>query len=1482
MNMKLGSALQTWLGRANAAGPCRAASKSAERFRRPRMHLEQLEDRTVPSSPGDIEWVRQFGSLRPASGGGGRAVDADGNVYIAGQVGGALPGQTSAGGDDAFVRKYDAAGNEVWTRQFGTAFFLETANGIAVDASGVYVVGTTTGALPSQTSAGGEDVFVRKYDAAGNELWTRQFGGTPGPSGSVADRGFGVATDGSAVYVVGVTLGTLPGQAGPGDRVESFLRKYDSAGNEIWTRQFASTVSVEANAVAVGASGVYVGGLVHGSLPGSGAPDAISGDAFVRKYDVDGNVVWSRQFGSSQPPISLTPDEAVTGLAVDASGVYLAGYTDGTLPGQTRAGSTAGYDAFVRKYDDAGHILWTSQFGTSSSDQATSVSADPSGVYVAGFVGFGALPGQTSASGGDAFVRKYDASGTEVWTRQFGTAGGDSANGVAVDVSGIYLVGRTDGTFPGQTNTGGANTFVRKYDAVGSHVWTRQFGSFLAQQDLARAVDADGNVYVAGQVSGILPGQTSSDIVPDGADAFVRKYDAAGNVIWTRQFGTGGADAATSLAVDASGIYVAGSITGTLPGQTGSDDAFVRKYDAAGNVIWTRQFGANSDSATGVAADATGVYVAGFTNGTFAGQTSAGGVDAFVRKYNHSGTLVWTQQFGSAGADQANGIAANASGEVYVTGNTNGTLPGLTSSGGQDAFVRKYFFSGALVWTRQFGTAASDQATSIAADASGVSVSGSTAGTFAGQTSAGGQDAFLRRYDTAGADLWTRQFGSAGADQANGVAVGTSGIYVAGQTSGTLPGQTSAGGQDAFVGKFNASGTELWTRQFGTAASDSAAGVTVGASGLYAAGSTTGTFPNQTSAGLTDAFVAKIVDSAANTPPSNVSLNLNPSIDENGTATLTGSFTDPDAADTHTVVINWGPDEGSTTLNLAAGVATFSATHLYLDDNPTGTGSDVYAVSATVTEPAGDSASGITSVTMKNVAPVIAIIGPTSGSVYAVNTPITFTGAFTDAGTADTHTAQWTFDAVTVAGSVTQGAGSGTVSNSYTFSAPGVYSVRLTVTDDDGDAGTATTVAGLEALVVVYDPGAGFVTGGGWIDSPAGAYAADPTLTGRANFGFVSKYQKGATTPTGQTEFQFKAGSFNFHSSSYDWLVVAGARAIYKGTGTVNGAGNFGFQLTAIDGQVSGGGGVDKFRMKVWDKATDAIVYDNQMGTTDDADPATALGGGSILIHANGSPLKAAGGAAEGGSASVLTDGELRPIVEEAIRRWAAAGLDADRLAALGTVEVRTADLPGPFLGLAFASENTVRIDTDAAGYGWFVDSTPWEDSEFSLPGDQGEQGRMDLLSTVTHELGHMLGLDDLHGDAHADDLMGEELAAGSRRVPTAEEAAEVTGDVTTTHEAPAAGTVTLTTTQPAAGTVTLTSTPVLLWLAPATATPAIPQSSSDPAPAERTAPAVALPPDLRASANQEPAAGEWLLPPHTGGETVAESLWDIDLREEN
>ncbi|OLC33520.1 MAG: hypothetical protein AUH84_06855 [Thaumarchaeota archaeon 13_1_40CM_4_38_7] len=192
---------------------------------------------------------------------------------------------------------------------------------------------------------------------------------------------------------------------------------------------------------------------------------------------------------------------------------------------------------------------------------------------------------------------------------------------------------------------------------------------------------------------------------------------------------------------------------------------------------------------------------------------------------------------------------------------------------------------------------------------------------------------------------------------------------------------------------------------------------------------------------------------------------------------------------------------------------------------------------------------------------------------------------------------------------MTESGGSGSVQDTHTYSTPGVYTITLTVNNSDG-----TTATKQFQYVVAYDPNGAFVTGSGWINSPPGAYYANPSLTGKATFGFNSKYQNGADVPTGNTEFNFKVANLNFHSTSYDWLVVAGAKAQYKGTGTINGAGSYKFMLTAIDGAINGGGGIDKFRIKITD-SNNGLVYDNLLNAPDSVDPTAVLGGGNIIIH---------------------------------------------------------------------------------------------------------------------------------------------------------------------------------------------------------------------------------------------------------------------------
>ena len=174
----------------------------------------------------------------------------------------------------------------------------------------------------------------------------------------------------------------------------------------------------------------------------------------------------------------------------------------------------------------------------------------------------------------------------------------------------------------------------------------------------------------------------------------------------------------------------------------------------------------------------------------------------------------------------------------------------------------------------------------------------------------------------------------------------------------------------------------------------------------------------------------------------------------------------------------------------------------------------------------------------------------------------------------------------------------------------------MTVKVTDDDTGVASRTA--TDLIVVYDPSAGFVTGGGWFNSPMGADRVNQSAVGKANFGFVAKYKPGASVPDGQTEFQFQAGNLNFHSTSYEWLVVTGGcLAQYKGTGTVNGVPGYDFLLTLRDGDICGSPTTDGFRIKI--TGSGGLRYDNRFGDSDDIDPQSGsvqtINGGSIKIH---------------------------------------------------------------------------------------------------------------------------------------------------------------------------------------------------------------------------------------------------------------------------
>jgi hypothetical protein len=344
-----------------------------------------------------------------------------------------------------------------------------------------------------------------------------------------------------------------------------------------------------------------------------------------------------------------------------------------------------------------------------------------------------------------------------------------------------------------------------------------------------------------------------------------------------------------------------------------------------------------------------------------------------------------------------------------------------------------------------------------------------------------------------------------------------------------------------------------------------------------------------------------------NVAPTLSNVNVTPeTINEGDSVTLSGDISDPGSTDTFALTIDWGDGSNEETVSEAAGTKTFSLTHTYADDNPTGTASDNSRIALTIEDDDKGTGAGSVNLVVKNLPPTLSIASPAYGALFTLNTAVNISASLTDPNANDTLSCSVDWDDGTTASGTYA---SGVCSASHTYTVAGVYTLQMTGADDDTGSAMET------AMVVIYDPSAGFVTGGGWIDSPAGAYIADPTLAGRANFGFVAKYQRGATVPSGGTQFRFQAGDFYFESEVYEWLVVAGAKAQFKGTGSINDISGFNFLLTLTDGDINGGGGMDKFRIKIWDAS--GVVYDNLFESPDDMDNAgpQAIGAGNIVIH---------------------------------------------------------------------------------------------------------------------------------------------------------------------------------------------------------------------------------------------------------------------------
>ncbi len=491
----------------------------------------------------------------------------------------------------------------------------------------------------------------------------------------------------------------------------------------------------------------------------------------------------------------------------------------------------------------------------------------------------------------------------------------DQANGIATNSTGIYITGNTiSANFPNTNafhpdrNGTAQDAFVTKLNSAGTAiVYSTYLGGTNTDSGQGIAVDELGAAYVVGSTSSAnFPLSVTVQVLYAGnSDAFITKVSPAGDTLpYSTYLGGIGQDKGTGIAIDSKHkAYITGSTTGSFP-------------------------------------------LASPMQATFGGGTS----DGFVAAIDDKGsTLLYSTYIGGVGNDFSNAIAADANGNVFITGSTTGNFPALNAfqpgfgGGASDAFVAKLTAAGSLSYSTNLGGLGTDSGQGIAIDSNGSAyVTGSTSGSFpqsgAIQTYGGGtSDAFITQFAPNGGLTFSTYLGGAGADRGNGIAVDINGsIYLTGSTTSVnFPVvnalQTSAAG--AFVAKLNgASHAYVYASYFGGGQTDSGTSIASDDSGqAYVAGYTTGGLFVQNAlqaafgGGAFDAFVAVISDaniqvcSFTLSPPSPVTFPIGGGT---GSVTVTASFnncgwTASSAIDWITNVTAFGTGSGSATFTVA-------------------------------------------------------------------------------------------------------------------------------------------------------------------------------------------------------------------------------------------------------------------------------------------------------------------------------------------------------------------------------------------------------------------------------------------------------------------------------------------------------------------------------------------------------------------------------------
>jgi hypothetical protein len=677
----------------------------------------------APGAPAVEAWARRYSNLTESQDQGFKAVtDSAGNVIVAGYT------DEGVTGPDILIIKYSGAGAPLWTNRYDGPFHsTDEPHGLAVDgADNVIVTGYSYG------GASYFDFVTIKYSSAGVGLWTNLYDGP----GSFYDNAAAVAVDGSGnVYVTGTSDGIGTGH--------DFLTiAYSSAGTGLWTNRYNGPGNGDDEAAAVS---VALDGSGNVFVTGYSDSGGFNVDYATIAYSGTGATLWVSRYNG--PANSY---DYPTALAADQNGnVYVTGYSDD---------GSFNDDYATVAYTGTGTALWTNRYNgpADNLDEPWALAVvGGTNVYVTGF-------SYDPVTDYDIATVAYSSTGAGLWTRRYNSAGNgdDEGYALAADASGnLYVTGFSSGV---GTDWDYATV---AYASDGTVLWATRYNGPASNRDVAYAVAAgNGRIFVTGYAS-------------SGAsyDMTTLAYSSLGVAVWTNRYNGPGNndDAAYAVAVDGSGqVYV----TGASRGLDSIADWATVAYSSAGVALWTNRFNGSvfnsDDEPRAVAVDGSGkVFVTGYYQ-------NPGGYDYLTIAYASTGAALWTNVYDGpiSYGDYAQALALGG-GNVYVTGYSQ-------STNGDDYATIAYSSAGVGLWTNRYDGPAhgTDRASAVAVDASGnVYVTGGSDGIDSNN------DFATVAYSSTGVALWTNRYNGPGNndDVAQAVAVGGGNVYVTGYSYGS-------------------------------------------------------------------------------------------------------------------------------------------------------------------------------------------------------------------------------------------------------------------------------------------------------------------------------------------------------------------------------------------------------------------------------------------------------------------------------------------------------------------------------------------------------------------------------------------------------------------------------------------------------------------------------------------------------------------------